>query len=326
MKLRKLALWLMSLYGLSVVFAVLTGCESQSSLRNVDVMYTFDNVRKSDQVDDWAEIRAVLSQHANAIKPESRSVAQSAGTEIRQYRAVVNVPNLRAVDQIQRGLEELSTRSGSGRRPAFSLARLDAGYASNAITGGTQTTVSGFVTPGYSVLVYPFEGGEPTRVVASSGGKWTATLLAVPQSGWVYAEAVDPAGRIPTTYFRVNVSTQQQQIVGREEFEKLCVPAVARGAVESRQSTSATRSRPSGTTDERGRDSEGSDLRSRREREDAEWAQRRADGERAPVDRARDDDRGARTGDSEAVRSKRRELDERMRRVEEAQRRAAAGS
>lgn len=206
----------------AVLLGAGSGCESSgSAIRNVDVIYRFDNVRKSAALDEWPEVRAILAKHSSAVNA-SVDVVRSAGpVEVRAYKAIVNVPNVRAIDDIQRDLEQLAARRVGADRIHFTLTTLSADYRSNILTAGSQTTVSGYASPGYGVRVYPFEGAAPLTTVAGSDGRWTQSLSMLPQTRWVYASVHDPKKALPDSFYRINVSTQQQEMVDAATFSRL---------------------------------------------------------------------------------------------------------
>jgi hypothetical protein len=215
---------------LALVFlATLVGCESSgSSLKNVDVVYRFDNVRKSAEVDEWAEVRSVLAKHSTRISSSVDAVRSNGPVEVRAYKAIVNVPNVRAIDAIQSDLEKLagSRSAKSSDRIQFTLTSLTADYRSNILTAGIESIVGGYASPGYHVLVHPFEGAPPLRSKAGADGRWTQKLTALPQTRWVYAAVRDPAGKLPDKHYRINISTQQQEAIDPKEYARIFPPEV----------------------------------------------------------------------------------------------------
>lgn len=106
----------------------------------------------------------------------------------------------------------------------FTLASLQADYRSNILTAGVQSTVGGYATPGYTVLVYPFEGSAALPTVAGTDGRWSQRLTTLPQTRWVYAGVQDPKRRLPDKFYRINISTQQQEVMEAAEFARIFPP------------------------------------------------------------------------------------------------------
>lgn len=256
--------------------AFLPACQSStSSLKNVDVVYRFDNVRKTESFDEWNEVRAVLAKHANTVTSSVDGVRSPGGAgrpEVRSYKAVVNVPTIAAVDRIQADLEQLSSKRVAGDRIHFALANLQADYRSNILTAGVESIVGGYATPGYTVLVHPFEGAPPARTKAGSDGRWTQRLSTLPQTRWVYASVQDPARKLPDKFYRINISTQQQESIDASEYARL-FPAAgsppARSAVASAKHASSSEPAYDDDSDMvRARSAEDERVRLMREREE----------------------------------------------------------
>ena len=222
--------WCVLVCVLITLTTVLQGCESSgSSLKNVDVVYRFDNVRKSADVDEWAELRGVLAKHSTRMSSSVDAVRSTGPVEVRAYKAVVNVPNVRALDAIQADLERLGSarRVKGGDRIQFTLTNLTADYRSNILTAGVESIVGGYASPGYQVLVHPFEGAPPLRTQAGTDGRWTQKLTTLPQTRWVYAVVRDPSGKLPDKHYRVNISTQQQESIEPKEYARLFPPGTS---------------------------------------------------------------------------------------------------
>ncbi len=218
------------------VGVVLGGCESGSTIRDIDVVYRFDNVRAGLGASapaggsattprvrgEWDEIRDVLARHANTVRSRQTGEREGGGLTVRSYEAVANVPSVRTLEAIQADLEALAQRRRSGTGPMrFMLTRLEADYRSNVIAAGVQATISGLATPGFDVLVYAAPGSEPRRTRASRDGTWAVTLGVVPETRWVYAAAVDRDGKLPPAYSRINVSSRAQEVVEESDWKRM---------------------------------------------------------------------------------------------------------
>lgn len=278
---------------------VLGGCASGgSSLKDIDVVYRFDNVRKTPELDEWAEIRSVLARHATRVSPTVEEQRVAGPVEVRAYKAVARVESVRTLELIQADLEQLAKKKFKGERVQFALANLQADYRSNLLTAGVEVSVGGIADRGAIVRVYPWEGARPIETRAGSDGAWRVPLKVVPETRWVYASSADAAGKLPTRYSRIDVSSQRQEQVDEADFVKMFPPGSG-GVIKSAP-----------VVKERRVDRDADSLAARIAREDEER-------------------RKARAGD-DVVAQKRRELDERDRKYYEKQekreRRASAGS
>lgn len=208
-----------------VLASVLSGCESGSRLARVEVVYSFENVRQTPSVDEWAKIREILNRYSTGpVAGDIVSTRSNAGTSVSNYKAVATLPNLRVIDKIQAELEDLAEERIAGTRIEFTLASLAATYRSNTVSAGVQVNVGGLAAPGAIIRVYSQPGAPAMETVASRRGAWTTPLNVIPDTRWVYGSSSDPSKVLPTRYFRINVATQQQDDLTKAEFEKLFPP------------------------------------------------------------------------------------------------------
>ena len=208
---------------LLIVPALAVGCGSGgSTLRDIPVTYMFENVRSDATSDEWNSIRRVLVEHSSGTPKVKPGQSRSLGTaKITSYRVELVAPSLRSLDAIQAGIEGLEEGERERDRMRFSLVSLAAGYRSNAVAAGVQTTVAGIATPGYTVRLYTAPGRAAQTVVAGRDGAWSAALEVPPQTAWVYGVSEDPAKRDRAAYFRVGVLGGAQERVEPGEFARL---------------------------------------------------------------------------------------------------------
>lgn len=208
------------------------GCESGSALRNVEVTFRFENVRRQQGLDEWTSIRPILEAHSvrpvvdNQKPPQQPrdtpkpgdGASPSQRNDIRTVQASVVIGSLNDLDKIQADLEDLSQTRIRGERVQFSLVGLSATYRSNAVAAIATVTISGVASPGFLIKLYAGVGGVPLRTTAGGGGLWSVRLASVPDERFVYGVSLDPSRKVQPRYFRVNVSTLRQEAVEEEEF------------------------------------------------------------------------------------------------------------
>lgn len=201
----------------------LAACGSgQSSLRNIPVTYSFENVRSDTTGDEWTKIRRVLVEHSASAPKIKTGQARSLGSaKITNYEVELVAPSLRSLDAIQAGIEELDDADRERDRVRFSLVSLGVGYRSNAVAAGVRTVVAGIATPGYTVRLFTAPGSPAIKTSAGRGGAWSAGLDVPPQTAWVYGVSEDPTGRDRASYFRVSVLSGAQERVEEAEFLRL---------------------------------------------------------------------------------------------------------
>lgn len=204
--------------------AGLSGCAGTPQ-RPVEVVYRFEGVRSGPDGDEWAMVRDVLQRHSTGPIREERKRRASigggaggGGIEISDCRAVVTLPGFAAADAIRDELDQLSASSVGGSRIEFSLIDAAILYRGNTVAAGVQLHVAGFATQGFRVKLFPSPDAEVIVLTAGRNGLWNARLPVAPPDGWLYGLAEDPAGKVRTRYFRVNVSTQRQEEVDPDAF------------------------------------------------------------------------------------------------------------
>lgn len=249
------------------------GCESSGSAkRNVDVVYRFENLRKSPTVDEWAAVKAVLDRRSTrTVDARPTSTRTIGNLQLQTYEARVVLPSVRELEKTQIELEALAQRTGrsAGRVEVF-LTQVRADYRTNFVAATSATTVSGIAPRGHRVRLFVGPGAPPIDASVGASGLWKAELAVVPPDGWVYGVSEDPASTVPPRYFRVNISTKAQERVEEAEFVRLFPPEAART-----QSGTGTRAvqppKPTTSADERRledqRRREEEELKRRRERE-----------------------------------------------------------
>lgn len=213
------ALWVS---GLTAAAALAPGCTTAPSDRTpVQAVFRFEGVRTGGGAasaggDEWSAIRGILQKHSSTtVIEERRKRATVGGAEISDYRATLTLPRMSVADDIHRDIEAL--RSGEGRME-FGLTETQIAYRGNTVAAGISLYVTGFATQGFRVRLFPGPAADPIELTAGRNGMWTTKLNMAPEDGWIYGLAEDPAGKVRTRYFRVNVSTQRQELVDEAEF------------------------------------------------------------------------------------------------------------
>jgi hypothetical protein len=260
--------------------AWLGGCsDSRPSRRNIEVVYRFENLRKetggdpkaaATGLDEWSSVKSILDRASTKPVTVNRFGVRTLGTlEIANYEAKCMIPSLVEFSNIQSDLEALGAADRAGRqRVETYLSQVSATYKSNFVLATVTVAVSGASVSGNRVRIYGMPGEAPVEATVGSTGIWSARLSVVPETKWVYGLSEDPLGRSPTQYFRVNVTTRQQERVEEKEFRKLFPPDAAPGkaAAPAEKSQPPSSSRDDRLFQER-RKREEEEIRKRREEE-----------------------------------------------------------
>jgi hypothetical protein len=197
----------------------LAGCQTaKPPERAVRATYRFDGVRTGGGVDEWSAIHGVLAKYSASAPVEDRRRRASLGaSEVCDYRATVTLPNMAAADSINADIEAL--RAGESKIE-FGLVDTQIAYRGNTVAAGVTMFVSGFATQGYRVRLFPNGNTDPIELTAGRNGLWSAKLAAAPSDGWLYGISEDPTGKVRPRCFRVNITTQKQELVDEADFWK----------------------------------------------------------------------------------------------------------
>lgn len=271
----------MVLIVLGVAAMWLGGCsDSGSAKRNVDAVYRFENLRTPTPgaggksvpsgPDEWSPVKSILDRASAKPVTVNRFAVRTLGNvEIANYEAKCVLPTLVEFSKVQADIEALAAADRPGReRIETYLSGISATYKSNFVLATVNVTVSGAGVTGHRVRIHEMPGAAPVETTIGSGGTWSARLSVVPETKWVYGLSEDPAGKVPTRYFRVNVTTRAQERVEEAEFKKLFPP----GAAAPARKPVLEGEKPSASRDDRAfqdiRKREDEEIRKRREEED----------------------------------------------------------
>ena len=262
----------------------LGGCSDSGPVkRNIEAVYRFENLRTptagsgeksvSGGPDEWSPVKGILDRASAKPVTVNRFAVRTLGNvEIANYEAKCVLPTLAEFSKVQADLEALgeADRPGRDRIETF-LSGVSATYKSNFVLATVNVGVSGASVTGHRVRIYGMPGDAPVETTVGSSGIWSVRLSVVPETKWVYGLSEDPAGRVPTWYFRVHVTTRAQERVEEPEFRKVLPPGVsapaAKGVPEGERPTTLSSSRDDRLIkDQRRRENE--ELRKRREVED----------------------------------------------------------
>jgi hypothetical protein len=266
-----------------------TGCaDSLPARRNIEVVYRFENLRKqtasgAGAMDEWSAVKSILDGVSSRPVVVSRFGVRTLGTlEIADYEAKCLLPSLAEFGKVQADLEALGSGDHGGRRERVEtfLNQVSATYKSNFVAATVNVGLSGAGVAGHRLRIYGMPGNPPVETTVGSSGIWVVRLEVVPQTQWVYGMSEDPAGRIPTRYFRMNVSTKQQERVEEAAFVKM-FPPITPGQAPTSKAVPAAKPAAGGPAVVQ----EDAALQERRRREDDEIRKRREAEEKRVQDR-----------------------------------------
>lgn len=281
---RMTAMRLIVLMVLGMAACFLGGCsDSGPAKRNIDAVYRFENLRTPTPgagdksilggPDEWSPVKSILDRASAKPVVVNRFAVRTLGNvEIANYEARCVLPTLAEFSRVQTDIESLGAADRPGRdRIETYLSGISATYKSNFVLATVNVGVSGAGVNGHRVRIYGAPGDAPVETTVGSSGIWTARLSVVPETKWVYGLSEDPAGKVPTRYFRVNVTTRAQERVEEAAFKKLFPPGAAAPAMKAVPESDRPGA-PSASRDDRAfqdqRKREDEEIRKRREEED----------------------------------------------------------
>lgn len=188
--------------------------------RPVEVVYKFENVKRTPALNEWDSIRRVLYLHAkgsvNVTDTNQRRYAQ---TDLRDYMARFTVPDASHIAKINEEIDELAAKEVAGEKLKFVMTRAEVTFEGANASGSHDAIVRGVTTPGATVHLYGV--GTPVEAQADQYGAWAKYVSVGPGQDEVYgySETITEAGRQPTKkYFRLNVFSMEQTTITEKQF------------------------------------------------------------------------------------------------------------
>ncbi|MBN2560470.1 MAG: hypothetical protein JXQ75_06030 [Phycisphaerae bacterium] len=224
--------------GFCTVFLLMAwGCISAPEITDVRVTMQFENVRKDSHdksADEWEVLKeAIKSVGVNDFDyrdPDPRPTDPEAvskplpGTniEVRPVRATFVVKKLRDLEVIHGKILALRKQKQKSAidQVDFELLACSAQlrYKSNYITAGIKITLSGVTAPNAEVTLDLPTG--KVHFAVGRAGTWSRCIRIRPDCKWIYGHSVEPESGVKK-YFRLNVFRQKQELLAKDEYEKL---------------------------------------------------------------------------------------------------------
>jgi hypothetical protein len=214
--------------GVAALAAFAGGCQSVERTisgkprieRPVEVVYKFENVKRTASLNEWDSIRRVLYLHAkgsvNVTDSNQRRYAQ---TDLRDYMARFTVPDASHIAKINEEIDELAGKEVAGEKLKFVMTRAEVTFEGANASGSHDAIVRGVTSPGATVHLYGV--GSPVDAQADQYGAWAKYVSVGPGQDEVYgySESITEAGRPPTRkYFKLNVFSMDQLTITEKQF------------------------------------------------------------------------------------------------------------
>lgn len=194
--------------------------------RPVEVVYRFDNVKRTPTVNEWDSIRRILYLHAKgSVNITDANLRRYDLTDLRDYTARFTVPDASHIAKINEEIDALADEKVGGERLRFAMTRAEVVFAGDNLTTPHDTILRGVTLPAALIKLFPQSGAVETR--SDQYGAWAKRVSVSPSEEDVYgyAEGAPVAGRPGTRrYFRINVFSMEQASVTEAEFNARVKP------------------------------------------------------------------------------------------------------
>ena len=214
--------------GLLAVGGAGAGCQSVERTisgkprieRPVEVVYKFENVKRTAAMNEWDSVRRILYLHAKgSVNITETNLRRYDQTDLRDYMARFTVPDSSHIAAINQEIDALDGKEIAGERLRFVMNRAEVTFVGDNVSTPHDTILRGVTIPGATVRI--FSGPTPVEAQADQYGAWAKYVSVSPgqEEVYGYAESLTESGRLPhRRFFRMNIFTMKQDIITEKEF------------------------------------------------------------------------------------------------------------
>lgn len=194
--------------------------------RPVEVVYRFDNVKRTPSMNEWDNIRRILYLHAKgSVSITDSNLRRYAQVDLRDYVARFTIPDASHITKINDEVDALAGEKVAGEKLRFAMTRAEITFAGDNLASTQDTIVRGIGVPASTIKVFPQSG--MVEASADQYGAWAKRVSVAPGEDYVfgYSESAGAAGRPGTRkHFRVNVFTMKQDTITEAQFNARSKP------------------------------------------------------------------------------------------------------
>lgn len=188
--------------------------------RPVEVVYKFENVKKTPSMNEWDSVRRILYLHAKgSVNISDTNLRRYDQTDLRDYMARFTIPDASHIASINEEIDALAGKEVAGERLRFVMTSAELTFMADNISTPHDTILRGVTAPGAVVRI--FSGAAPVEAQADQYGAWAKYVSVSPgqEDVYGYAEILTEAGKPPSRrFFRMNVFTMKQDGITEKEF------------------------------------------------------------------------------------------------------------
>ncbi len=194
--------------------------------RPVEVVYKFDNVKRTPTVNEWDSIRRILYVHAKGSVAITDSNARRYDqTDLRDYIARFTIPDASHITKINEEVDALAGEKVAGERLRFAMTKAEVTFAGDNLATANDVILRGVTLPAATVKLYPRSGMVEAQT--DQYGAWAkrVSVAAGEDHVYGYAEGLATGGRpSPRKYFKINVFTMAQEVITEKQFNARAMP------------------------------------------------------------------------------------------------------
>jgi hypothetical protein len=188
--------------------------------RPVEVVYRFDNVKRTPAVNEWDSIRRILYLHAKgSVSVSDANQRRYDQTDLRDYTARFTIPDASHIAKLNEEIDALDGKEVGGERLRFAMTRAEIGFSGDNLSTPQDAILRGVTLPAASLRLFPKSGMVETQT--DQYGAWAKRVSVASGEDYVYgyAEGTPVAGRNASRkHFRINVFTMEHETITEPEF------------------------------------------------------------------------------------------------------------
>ncbi len=156
--------------------------------RPVEVVYKFDNVKRTPTLNEWDSIRHILYLHAQGSVSVSDSNARRYDrTDLRDYVARFTIADASHIAKLNEEIDALAGEKVAGEKVRFAMTRAEVTFAGDNLGAAMDSILRGVTLPAANVKLFPRSGMVETP--SDQYGAWAKRVSVAPGEDVVFGYA-----------------------------------------------------------------------------------------------------------------------------------------